>query len=416
MTFNIQNTIFTELIKKYPTWQQLHTFLESNEGGNFRVVDKDEAGLVLIRYEKGISKMDLPHSRWFRSVVWDTHNNLPISVAPPKTTTDTFPFKSIKDIKENKIVCQELYDGFMINCFKIANSDIVYITSRSKLDATGKFYSSKTFRQLFLESYSNTYNCVEGNFDLIPKPDIAKQETSIFFSFLVQHKEHRIVKDIKENKVFLVQKGTIYNDGKIDIEDGIDIFDNKINMININLEFGVARGSYAKVLMSNEISEVETAIKNYLMNQQWDFQGLVFKDSLGNRWRFRSEKYIAVKSLRGNSPLMLERFTQLYSQNLVNKYLEYYPSETEIISKNLILVQSLILKLYNLYIDLHIVKSKKSDEIDKGFLPHLYSIHSIYLNQLRPQYKKITQNEIQLYLHKLPWQRLAFLIKKLQSV
>jgi hypothetical protein len=68
--------------------------------------------------------------------------------------------------------------------------------------------------------------------------------------------------------------------------------------------------------------------------------------------------------------------------------------------------------LYKSYVDLHITKIKKAEEIDKMYLPHLYTLHGIYLSQLRPENKKITLNEIQVYLHKQPWQRISFLIKK----
>ena len=44
----------------------------------------------------------------------------------------------------------------MINCFRVAGSDKLYITSRSKLNAAGKFYSQKSFRELFIEAYLDT--------------------------------------------------------------------------------------------------------------------------------------------------------------------------------------------------------------------------------------------------------------------
>jgi len=46
------------------------------------------------------------------------------------------------------------------------------------------------------------------------------------------------------------------------------------------------------------------------------------------------------------------------------------------------------------------------------FLPHIYNIHGIYLSHLRQSGKKITLDEITVYLHKQPWQRISFLIKK----
>ena len=72
----------------------------------------------------------------------------------------------------------------------------------------------------------------------------------------------------------------------------------------------------------------------------------------------------------------------------------------------------IIKRLYDLYVQLHILKAKKVEDIDKMFHPHLYSLHGMYLSQLRPSGKVMTQQAVQLYLHKQPWQRLSFLIRK----
>jgi hypothetical protein len=72
--------------------------------------------------------------------------------------------------------------------------------------------------------------------------------------------------------------------------------------------------------------------------------------------------------------------------------------------------------LYNYYVSLHITKVTKIEAIDKMWWPHLYALHGHFLTQLRPANKKITMNEIQLYLHKLPWQRVSFLLGKVEKM
>lgn len=74
-------------------------------------------------------------------------------------------------------------------------------------------------------------------------------------------------------------------------------------------------------------------------------------------------------------------------------------------------VNAIIKTLYNLYVELHIRKTKRIDAIDKMFHPHLYTLQGIYLNQLIPKKKTMNLGEVQLYLHKQPWQRLSFLIR-----
>ena len=425
MALNYQNNVFKELVERYSTWDDMRKYLESEEGGLFRIADKnDESGFCIIRQEKGTSKMELPHSKWFRSVVWNTKTNRPVCVAPPKASSQEFSFKTMKEISDAGVVCQELLDGFMINCFRVAGDQTLHITSRSKLNAAGKFYSEKSFRELFTEAYMNTSECphysetiIQDNSSDIASPDSSKGEVAVFYSFLVQHKEHRIVKNIEANRVFVVHRGVVFEDGRVDIEDSPSTFKGRDNIENIPIKVTPVRGSYAQIAArvadTEEQTEVQKWIKNLLQEKDWQFQGVVFKDSFGNRWRFRSDKYSAVKALRGNSPTIRERFAQLYSQNLIHKYIEYYQDEMLPMTVHMMFMNGIIKMLYDYYVDLHITKVKKAEEIDKMYLPHLYSIHGLYLSQLRPEGKKVNINEITLYLHKQPWQRISFLIKKI---
>ncbi len=417
MSFQFEVDTFKELIDKYPVWEDLKKYLESEDGGLFRVVDKDENGICLIRYEKGTSKMNLPHSKWFRSVVWNTNTNRPVCIAPSKAEIDEMPQKSINEILDAGMICQEYLEGFMINCFRIAGSDKVYITSRSKLNAAGKFYSQKSFRELFIEAYLDTKHgskcekCDENDIQ-IRKPDETTGEVAVFYSFLVQHTEHRIVKKNLENHVYLIHTGTVFNDGNVKIIDSPELFDKpSIKNIEIKKE---QKGTYAQIAsLSTELSEVDKWIKNIIQDNDWQFQGVVFKDNKGNRWRFRSEKYMAVKALRGNSANIMERFAQLYTQNLVMKYLEYYDEESMAMALKLMFFDAIIKTMYSNYVNLHITKSLTVNDIDKVYLPHLYSIHGIYLSQLRPDGKRMTIDTIREYFHKQPWQRIVFLMKKM---
>lgn len=411
MPIQFEVSVFKDLIEKYPNWEELQMFLESNEGGLFRIADKNDEGYCLIRYEKGTSKMDLPHSRWFRSVVWNTKTNRPVCVAPPKATTEDFPYKTLKEVTDAGIVCQELLEGFMINCFKAVDDETFHIASRSKLNAAGKFYSEKSFMELFMEAYTQN-----GNIN-ISSPDSSVNQLYSFSSFLVQHKEHRIVKQINSNNIYTIHSGVVYSDGRVVFTDSPNTsIGSEVN--SIEMEIKAPKGSYAQIAsraseLSDEMTEVQKWIKSQLLERDWGFQGLVFKDEKGNRWRFRSEKYAAIKTLRGNSPTILERFAQLYTQNLLPKYLEYYTDEMVPMALHMMFMDTIVKMIYDYYVDLHITKTTKVDEIDKMFLPHLYSIHGIYLSQLRPEGKKINLDEIRIYLHKQPWQRIVFLIKKI---
>jgi hypothetical protein len=308
----------------------------------------------------------------------------------------------------------------------MAGDKTLHITSRSKLDATGKFYSNRSFRDLFIEAYMNTLdspfyneNIIQDHSSEMCSPIEENNEVSKFYSFLVQHIEHRIVKKNESNRVYLIHSGTVYSDGRVKLNDGSEkLFEGKSNLEKLVPSSIRAKSSYAEIASRSATesdNEVVSWIKQTLQEKNWEFQGLVLKDMNGNRWRFRSEKYAAVKALRGNSPSSIERFAQLYTQNLVSRYQEYYPEEAIHMLMGLTIIESIVKKLYEHYVELHITKTKKAENIDKVFLPHLYNIHGIYLSQLKSNGKKVQLSEINLYLHKQPWQRIVFLIKKVSD-
>ena len=411
MSFVYGETIFEELIYKYPTWDKLEAYLESEDGGLLRILDKKD-DLCIIRYDKSISspRIDLPHYRWFRSVVWDMKLNYPISVAPPKTSTSEFLYNTVDETINKGIVCEELMDGFMINCFRKVGDPMVYITTRSKLDAAGHFHSSKSFRTLFMESYLQQVNESIINEDVLMKhlkkdlwdPNPEMGERSVCYSFLVRHKDHRVVSDISENAVYLVQRAVLFDKGYMSIEEHFTEYRSRPNLF-----------SYFSSDMTNELKEMK--IKDwmkYMFGQKsWTFFGFVCRDGKGNRWRFRSDKYMAVKSLRGNASSPIDRFSQLFLQNLTSKYLEYYPEDKQIFSScHQYIYGHLLVDLYYEYYFVHCTKEKSINEVKKAYHPHLYTIHGIYLTQLRPNYQKMSMEDIRLYLLKLPWQRLSSLL------
>jgi len=416
----VYNTVFKDLITLYPTWDELQTYLQSEQGGNFRIITKKNE-LCLIRYHKGFSRMDLPHSKWFRSVVWNMETNRPVSVAPPKVSTSDIPFKTMQEMSENGILCQEQLDGFMINCFRKAGDEVLHITSRSKLDAAGHFYSSKSFRTLFIESYMKVIS--ENNSDIetlmqtngtdMESPDLSKHEIAVCYSFLVQHVAHRIVTPIYENKVYLVHKCIMYDDGTMQINDIDPICRGQVSIPYISWNHDSAVRPEIQYVFHD--SEVVQWIKQLFQTKSWDFQGIVCKDKIGNRWRFRNDKYSMIKSLRGNASTSLERFSQLYTQNLLYQYLQYYPDDNFYFSCYTTFMTMIIDSVYRHYIELFVTKTVHKDDINKMYIPHLYALHTMYITSLRPTHKKVSPPQITCYFHGQPWQRIAFLIKKCQD-
>ncbi len=410
---NYTVSVFQELVTRYPTFESLRKFLESEDGGLLKFTDFQENGVCIIKYEKGVSRFDIPFVRWFRSVVWDTKKNYPICVSPPKSTTSDFPYSAFNEIKNNNIICEEFLDGFMINCFKTVDSDEIWYNTRSKIGATGNFYSSKSFKELFNEAFSYTQlgKFTEYNDNItndfinsdINSPNSELNEVAAFYSYLVQHPEHRNVTPISGDgyRIYNVLSGIVYGDGSVKIKDGVF---SKEYPLGLSMEI-------PKISLKNSEKEsVQEFIQSLFSEKDWKFQGIVLKDSNGNRWKFRSDKYNAIKSLRGNTNYPSQRFAKLFTENLIKQYLEYYPEDTTIFTMCNLYLISIIMHIHDLYYKVHVTKSIGIEEVNKIYHPHLYSIHGIYLSVLRSQCKKIELNDVYDYINKLPWQRVSFLI------
>lgn len=418
MSVQYQLTVFKTLTDVYPSWTELKCYLESEQGGHFRITEFPEKRLALIRYEKGVSNMSLTHSRWFRSVIWQMDKHLPVSLSPPKSTASPFPYSTKEEADSNGCVWSEFLDGFMINCFRIKGDPTTYIASRSKLDASGTFYSSKSFRQLFMEAFLGkeglALESLEAEFQTEATKWLAcgEEDESVSYSFLVQHHENRIVSPIERSRVVLIQKHILNSTG-LTVYDQFTTFRDRSNGLEeFHVSNHVTHSSYLHALQSSPSQTIESWTRQVMEERPWAFQGLVCKDREGNRWRFRSDKYLTVKTLRGNCPSSLERFAQLYTQNLVHKYLEFYPEDSMEFSLNTLAINQVIQILFVNYINLHVAKSITIDSIDKMYLPHLYNLHGIYLTQLKSKKMKLVPMVIHAYFCKQPWQRIAFLIRK----
>jgi len=406
---SFDSTVFKDLMERFPTWNQLEEFLESEEGGLFRVVDQTD-DLRLIRYEKGVTNMELPHSAWFRSVVWNAVTHRPVCVAPPKTTSTDLPISDWSEMTDRNLYAQPWLDGFMINAFKCVGDDALHITSRSRLDASGRFYSAKTFRHLFIESYTGyktqvndeIERIIQGEAKNFPSPDASRGETVVFVSFVVQHTEHRNVLPVEENRLWVVHQGTVYEDGTIRIQDSPPAPP-------------LTRWNQIESLPLPSSGCITSWMQEQFQTCPQAVSGIVIKDTQGQRWKVASDAFRMVQSLRGNTPHSLERFVQLYAQNMVPMYLQYYPEDYISFSLHHECMNELVKQLYQEYRNLHVYHSVSLTDVDKMFHPHLYAIHGHYLTHLRPVKGKISANDVYDYLRKQPWQRVSFLLHRMED-
>ena len=383
------------LCATYPDSTSLLAYLESEEGGRFRVIDRQE-GICLIRYEKGVSTFTAPHSRWFRSMVWDTVTNRPLCVAPPKNLPELFPHHTVEDAQAAGAWCEELLDGIMINAYQRAGSSTLYLATRSTLDASGHFYSVKSFRQLFVEAIygitCETDEEVEVKLQEIGDQLFAQQKgASTFYSFLIQHRDHRVVIPITENRAYLLHSGVIDETGAFSIQDSG----------SLTLTGGVLHPIPKMPVGSTLVED----------GHSWTVQGLIWKDPAGNHLSHRFAAYGVVKALRGNFASALDRFVHLFQQQQMAEYLVYFPEDTYFFTFHTKLLNQVIRNIKKEYTARHVNRTRALAQIDRMYHPHLYALHGLFL----AHHQRITDRSVETYLREIPAPRVTFLLRREQD-
>lgn len=401
MSVHSHVTVFEEWRDRYPTWELLQGYLESEEGGYLRTLDHSDTTCI-IRYDKAHSRMDLPHVRWCRSIIWDKVRHVPLSVAPPKASTGSCPYMeedltvegAREAIAEGRISIEEYADGFMIQVYRIQGDPTPYIATRSKRDATGTFYSAKSFRTLFLEACGGI-QALHGPVTNGDESDGSNGDIASFWSYVVQHPEHRVVSPCAIPHVHLVQRGRVSAEGRVILEDGFP--------------------SLAMDITSWSSGTLREAIRIECQTRSWWFRGVVLKDTTGQRWRFRSEKYMGIRALRGSEANVYERYARIFTQNLSATYFEYYPEDMIPFSLCGVFMNDIIHVLHRLYLLIYVRKSATFAQVHRAYRPHLYALHGIYLTALRPEKKYLTDHDIRVYLMTQPPARISYLIRQHQE-
>lgn len=142
--------MFADIIARFPTAEALFAWLKTDEGGRLVVRDEfatPDAPLVIIHYDKKKSNMTIPHVSLFRSVIWNMNSNRPVFVAPRRADTVSMEPADLQGIQR----VEDFIDGVMINMFHDGRG--WRLATRTQLDAPGHFYGTRSFADLFWETF-----------------------------------------------------------------------------------------------------------------------------------------------------------------------------------------------------------------------------------------------------------------------
>jgi hypothetical protein len=364
---------FARLRQMFPEWTSLKTFL--TETGGLRVIESEDApGLAIVRYVKEKSKMDCESINMdvFRSVIIDTATTNVVCMAPPKSKSGLVPL--LKPFTQ----IEDFVDGFMLQVFMKADGKM-HLATRTQIGAKNTFYSSKTFATLFEESLSST---PIGNLDSLRAILFERLSSlgavAVFASFVIQHPEHRVVMKYRTPSLSMVHLGWSSLEGTLNLAENASLWPTVLCCLEVP--------RYLPQTFSTN-DELNSLLRDGSTANGFCWQGLVFKDGTGNRWKMRSSSYLSLRTLRGGEALPVDRFLRLRKSGKVSEYLKHYSEDRTVFWGFEQALREKTGEILKAYESVNKTRATTFAELDAMYKPGVFMLHAYYLSTLRPEKK-----------------------------
>ncbi len=377
------NDVYARLIAEYPTWAALRAHL-TGDGLRLRVEDHDllpDSPYALIRYVKGQSNLENHVVRAFRSVVWDTLANRPVSVTSWKSADgeilpEAAEFRDAYGVTEYRV--ETFHDGTLIGLFWDKYGAQWRIHTRSVLDARCRFYSERlTFADMF-------WGCLR------PADLDARFDRTQSYSFVLQHPANRIVCSVREPRAVLVDRCAIAHNGMVTWSTG-----------DTTIPPGLELRSWA---------DIRTRVADLNSRFAHNFQGFVVKSPQGHRWKIRTAEYNRVRALRGNSPRRDFLWLFSWKANTLRDYLALYPEERYEAEALVNRWKTATSDVYRIYCEVFKARSLDRSLIPRKYRPHVYGLHTLYRETLKPAGKTVDWKACLEYMNGLAVPQMLFVL------
>ena len=316
----------------------------------------------------------------FRSLVISDKNI--ISFSPPKSI-DYKIF--VENNNTSDCYAEDFIDGTMINLFYL--NDNWEIATKSSIGGNVNFFmddynSSKeknSFKNMFFEC------CKNANLN------IENLEKSFSYSFVIQHPENRIVTPIISTQLFCIKiysfSGNIVNEVPFDyFYNNFDCFQNS----NVYLPMRYPIQSYDELI-------------NYYGSENTPYYcvGIMIYNKNGDRTKIRNPNYEIIRKLRGNQPKLQYQYFCLRKENKIREFLNYYPEHKDSFYSYKLKMHTFTNNLYANYKECFIFKLKSLKEYDFQYKIHMYNLHKVFLENLRPAKSNISKKTVIDYVNNL---------------
>jgi hypothetical protein len=251
----------------------------------------------------------------------------------------------------------------MINAWRDASG--IHISTRTSLNATGTFYSDRTFAELFDEVCKPMRG--RNNF-------LTSLQEGDFVSLVLQHKEHKTVAPIAYNRIFVVAVGSVLEGNVVSMNFLPTQWDGRFAVFS----------SYApQVYETLQVSSKQDALaymRNLPGSRHHTWQGIVLQSvDSPNRWRFRNPQYVVVRTLRGSEANPMARFLRLRNSGSTKQYLSYFREESNQMWSFEQTLRNRTQELYEAYVAMNKLKTKTMRDLPYCLRPHVYALHGKYL-------------------------------------
>lgn len=373
MSFKI--SYFESLCQRFPTWSELSVHLQTLEGGSIRVVDASP--YAILRYVKGQEGgADL-----FRSVVWDTETNRPLCVAPPRAK------EGLPPLAKQLSATEDFVDGVMMNAW-VGPDGVMRVATRTQIGGNNTFYGTKTFGQMFEDCVAaSPLKTMEVLINTLNELRSEQNVSSVFVSFVLQHPDHRVVAKIQNPGLNVVHLGMVDAAGVVSMAERATNWPQALARLQIP--------SYPIRIFHSE-QDVQDIMRRTSVQRGWRWQGLVFKDGAGGRWRIRTPTYTMMRELRGSEATAVDRFSRLRSENKVIEYLKHYSEDRDLFWEFEQKLRARTADVLTAYVDVHKAHAVKFKDLPEALRPAVFMLHAQWRDELRTKgFTVRLQNAIQ---------------------
>ena len=301
------------------------------------------------------------------------------SISPSKSIDYRVFIQRYPNVDTN-IIVEDFIEGTMINVYW--NDEKWEISTKTTIGGNSTFFGNKTFKTMFDEAASVT----NFNIDLLDK--------SVSYSFVLQHPENRIVTAFYKPALWLIEAYHISPDTIYPLDTQ--------SIIRSDPAF-----TYSQI-RTPQIYSIQSATHEQLYtyftdeSTPYNIMGVVIRNIITNeRTKIRNPNYESVRQLRGNQPKLQYHYFVLLKEHRVREFLKYYPEYKEQFRSFEAEKDAYIRSLFHHYKSCYIRKEGPLNNYPTNYKTHMYKIHEIFKNVLRPHEKYVTIDDVINYFNQL---------------